>query len=125
MSNESDSFEPSPVRRENKSRISRHRLWLTTVLLVFAGGFLLWQRGSGAPAGNSPPSPGGAKKGDRKKGEKGGGPVPVVAARARKGNIGVYFPGLGSVTPLNTVTVRSRVDGQLIKVHYREGDIVR
>ncbi len=50
---------------------------------------------------------------------------PVIAVKARKGNIGVYFTGLGTVTPINTVSVRSRVDGELMSVIYREGDLVR
>jgi multidrug efflux system membrane fusion protein len=52
-------------------------------------------------------------------------PIPVVAAAARKGDIGVYYTGLGTVTPIYTVTVRTRVDGQLMKVLYREGESVR
>jgi multidrug efflux system membrane fusion protein len=44
--------------------------------------------------------------------------------RAQKGSIGVYMNGLGSVTPISTVTVRSRVDGELMSVRFREGDFV-
>jgi membrane fusion protein, multidrug efflux system len=56
---------------------------------------------------------------------KGAAVTPVVAAKARKGDIGVYITGLGAVIPINTVTVKSRVDGQLMQVLYKEGDIVR
>jgi membrane fusion protein, multidrug efflux system len=51
--------------------------------------------------------------------------IPVVATAATAGDLGVYLTGLGTVTPLNTVTVRSRVDGELIDVAFREGQIVR
>jgi len=71
-----------------------------------------------------PSGPSAARNAPGRRGEQGGA-IPVVAVRAYRGNIGVYFTGLGTVTPLNTVTVRSRVDGQLLNVHYREGDMVR
>ena len=50
--------------------------------------------------------------------------VPVVAVAAHVGDMGVYLTGLGTATALNTVTVRSRVDGQLLSVAFREGQVV-
>ena len=50
--------------------------------------------------------------------------VPVVAVPAHVGDMGVYLTGIGTATALNTVTVRSRVDGQLINVAFREGQVV-
>jgi membrane fusion protein, multidrug efflux system len=50
--------------------------------------------------------------------------VPVIATPARTSDMAVYLTGLGSVTPLNTVTVHTRVDGELIKVPFKEGQRV-
>jgi membrane fusion protein, multidrug efflux system len=52
-------------------------------------------------------------------------PLPVTAMAARKSDIDVYLNGLGTVTPVNTVTVRSQVSGQLLQVHFKEGDNVK
>ncbi len=51
--------------------------------------------------------------------------VPIVAAAARKGDMPVYLNGLGSVTAFNTVTIRTRVDGELINVAFTEGQFVK
>jgi multidrug efflux system membrane fusion protein len=48
----------------------------------------------------------------------------VVAAAARTTDMPVYLTGLGAVTALNTVTVRTRVDGELVKVAFKEGELV-
>ena len=50
--------------------------------------------------------------------------IPVSAAVAHTGNIPVYLQGLGTVTAFNTVTVKTRVDGQLVNVAFHEGQFV-
>jgi multidrug efflux system membrane fusion protein len=54
-----------------------------------------------------------------------GRPVPVTVSQARKGDMAVHLTGLGTVTALNSVTVKSRVDGQLVRVAFTEGQMVR
>jgi multidrug efflux system membrane fusion protein len=51
--------------------------------------------------------------------------IRVVVAKAAKGDIGVYLTGLGAVTPLYTDTIQSRVNGQLMKVLFTEGQMVK
>jgi len=51
--------------------------------------------------------------------------IAVVTALATARDVGVYLTGLGSVTPLNTVAIHSRVDGQLMSVRFQEGQVVR
>ncbi len=54
-----------------------------------------------------------------------GRPVPVAVAQARKGDMAVRLTGLGTVTALNSVTLKSRVDGQLVRVAFTEGQLVK
>lgn len=51
--------------------------------------------------------------------------VPVVVASARVGDMPVTLSGLGTVVPTEAVTVRTRVDGQLMSVNFKEGQLVR
>ncbi|OIO00602.1 MAG: hypothetical protein AUJ49_09600 [Desulfovibrionaceae bacterium CG1_02_65_16] len=52
-------------------------------------------------------------------------PMPVVVAEAKPQDVEVFLSSLGTVTPLNSVTVKSRVDGQLMQVRFREGQMVK
>ncbi len=52
-------------------------------------------------------------------------PIPVVTSLAHLGDYDIYIRGLGSVAALNTVTIRSRVDGQLLKVGFKEGEFIQ
>jgi multidrug efflux system membrane fusion protein len=102
--------EPSKVTPST----SRFRLWWLIVPLaaLLAVGVYLYQ---GAKAARS------AKQAAAKAASQA---TPVTAQAAGKADVGVYITGLGNVTPLNTVTVKSRVDGQLMEVRFREGQIV-
>jgi membrane fusion protein, multidrug efflux system len=53
------------------------------------------------------------------------GPIPVLTSVARQGNMEMFLNGLGSVTALYTVTIKSRVDGELTKINFTEGQMVR
>ncbi len=50
--------------------------------------------------------------------------VPITTTTAQTGNLGVYITAIGTVTPVYTVTVTSRVQGQITQVNYREGQMV-
>lgn len=52
-------------------------------------------------------------------------PVPVLVATAKSADVPVYYDGVGTTRALNIVTVRSQVDGKLLKLNFREGDDVR
>jgi multidrug efflux system membrane fusion protein len=52
-------------------------------------------------------------------------PLPVMAVAARKADMDINLRGLGTVIPVNTVTVRSQVSGQLLRVHFEEGQVVK
>ena len=94
---------------------SRRRWFLyAAVALVFAGG--VWWFGFHAEAPKRPESI------FRKKGNTM--PTPVRAVVAKKQDLSVHLRAIGTVVPLNTVTVRSRVDGQLLRVAFEEGQQV-
>lgn len=113
---------PAPPTEPPSTR-RRKGIWIWLVILAVLAGavYYYWsQKKSSTP----PPAGTDASAGRRPGGRGAQGPIPVVAVKAQKGNIAVYFNGLGAVTPLATVVVKSRVDGQLMALHYKEGDLV-
>jgi multidrug efflux system membrane fusion protein len=102
---------PPPVVQRRRPR-RRTLLIVLLVLVIGISGFVMLERrqkGTVAAA-KSPSQPPG---------------VAITTAVAEQGSIGVYINALGSVAPVSTVIVKSRVDGQLMSVNYREGQMVK
>jgi len=95
-------------------RVKRRRgLWIAAALCVAAVVGFAWYAWP-------KPDPQVASRGDAS-----ARPLPVVAATAKKGSIDVSLSALGTVTPRNSVIVRSRVDGELVRVAFTEGQLVK
>src|SRR5580692_9061793 len=120
-----DSIElPERSTRDSSATVpAKSRWWLWVVILGLIVVGIWYYRGTHATseAGANVP-PGGAGKGGP--GFFMTGPAPVVVTTAQKGDLPVYLIGLGSAAAFNTVTVRSRVDGQVVKVNFTEGQFV-
>jgi multidrug efflux system membrane fusion protein len=98
---------PRPDARSGR----RSTLLLLLVLLIVAG-LAAWVI---LRAGHQPPATGRFQS---------GGPMPVGTAKVGKGDMPVALSGLGTVTPLAMVTVKTQINGQLIDVAFREGQLV-
>ncbi len=94
-----------------RAGLRRRWIWLLILVLVAGGsGWFLLKRHSAAQAANQVP--------------RAPPPISIGTRAAWRGDIAVHLDGLGTVTPLATVTVKTRVDGQLLSVNYREGQMV-
>ena len=112
---------PAGMRRGARPAAWWRRTWVWLLALCILGGtayFVIARPGGGKPAGMQQS---GGKPGTNAMNRS----QPVVAAAARIGDINLYLNGLGTVVPLNTVTVRTHVDGELSAVMFREGQVVR
>jgi membrane fusion protein, multidrug efflux system len=98
-----------------------HRSYLLIALVLVGLATLFAYRHWSGRSGNAGPETTGHAGGGAGKGR----PAPVVAQPVHKGDIEIHFTGIGTVTPRNTVTVRTRVDGQLMRVLFREGQTVK
>jgi multidrug efflux system membrane fusion protein len=100
-------------------------LWVLIMAGIVVGvWYFLGGRTPSEAANPSAPAAAGRSRGGAGGSGVGNFSVPVVVAAAQHGDLPVYFNGLGTVTAFNTVTVHSRVDGQLINVAFREGQYV-
>jgi multidrug efflux system membrane fusion protein len=86
-------------------------VWIV-LLLVFAVAFWLVWTHKAAP-----------KENEHRRGP-GGGPVTITTATAKQGNLGVYLDAIGTVTPVYTSSITAQVTGNVIAVHYKEGQMV-
>src|SRR2546422_708938 len=96
-------------------------LWLVLVAIVIGGGLYYRSVRAAGDARKARAGPGGGSG----RGRRGNFAVPVVVATAQRGDLPLYLNGLGNVAAFNTVTVRSRVDGQIVNVAFQEGQFVK
>ena len=106
----------------------KSRFWLfgLLVLLIVLG--LCWWLWPSAPKKAATDQPAGhtSRSGMMRPGFGGSTqPVPVRVSEVVQGNFPVYFKALGTVTALNTINVRSRVAGELVKIYFKEGQMVK
>ncbi|HVB89649.1 MAG TPA: efflux RND transporter periplasmic adaptor subunit [Beijerinckiaceae bacterium] len=94
----------------------RAKRWMIGLAVVLAGGVLLWKE----PLTEGRSVAAGGAKAQRQVDK-----APVTVATAQSSAFPVYLTGLGTVQPLNIVTVQSRVDGQIDKIYVHEGQIVK
>jgi multidrug efflux system membrane fusion protein len=87
-------------------------VWIILLLLIGLVGFRMYQNKQSAAQ---------AAKQKAALSQRG---VPITTTTATKGPIGIYINALGTVTPVYTATITSRVDGQINSVNYREGQMV-
>jgi multidrug efflux system membrane fusion protein len=106
----------------------RGLIWIL-FLAIIAGvtGYAVWriQQPNAIPQQGQGNFNGGKKGGRGGRGGGAGNVIPVVTAAVKRADLPVYLNGLGNVTAYYTVTVKSRVDGQLMKVNFNEGDLVQ
>jgi multidrug efflux system membrane fusion protein len=102
-----------PDKRDERPHKSHTWVWIVVIIVLLLGVLYFYHQhekaAAAAQAQANKPRPG----------------VPIQTATARTGDIGVYINALGTVTPVYTATITSRVDGQITNVAYREGQMVR
>lgn len=113
-----EDFANGPAAEEPPPAPRRRRHWWVWLLVLLAFGLLFYwvlhHQDKSEAAGRGGPGHG-----------RFAGVVPVTTATAHTGSVGVYVEAIGTVTPLNTVSINAQVTGIITAVHYREGQMVR
>ena len=107
---------PHPAAEVSPHRSSIPIFWIVLSLIIVVG--LVWfllHRGQVSAAAAST----GGKAGGY-----GAGPTTVTTTTTVSGDIGIYVPAIGNVASLNLVSINSRVQGQIVKISYQEGQFV-
>jgi len=103
--------------------VMKKTLIALALIAVAAGGYYAWQRTAQPQSSSQTDSPG--PRGGKGSGDGTRRPLaPVQAATATSQSVPQYLSGLGTVTAANTATVRSRVNGDLLAIHFTEGQQV-
>lgn len=101
---------PMPPRRKS-------RAWLWLLLLAIVG-FIAFRSYQGIQQKKAAEAAAQERRAANR-------PVTIAATAARRGDIPIYMRGLGNVVAYNTVNVKPRVDGPIVKVNFQEGQFVR
>ena len=88
------------------------RRWPAILLVLLAGGILAYVLATRLPSAGAPVAARAAPA------------IPVIAAEVRRADVPIFLSGLGTVQALNSVLVKSRVDGQIKKINFTEGQDV-
>jgi membrane fusion protein, multidrug efflux system len=104
--------QPADDQAHPRHTVLRIVLWVLLLLVIVLVIFLFWHhheeaKKAAAKAHQGPPG------------------ITITSATAQKGDINVYLEAIGTVTPVYTASITSQVNGQVLEVHYREGQIVR
>lgn len=129
----------TPDHTPSPRRFEKSWPWIIAVLLFTAGVYVFLTRTTRASSNNQTAAVQNTQRDDKARNDQkalsdkkppkekkpSAPPIPVVGALAKTKDINLYLTGLGSVTPINTITLHTRVDGELVKVQFKEGQIVK
>jgi multidrug efflux system membrane fusion protein len=99
-----------PFYQSIQSRIGKKRMyWLNMGIILFVPLIALTHCGRGGDETKHNVKP----------------PIPVLTSKIRKTDVPIYLNAVGTVTPIETITIKTQINGKILKVHFNEGQIVK